>query len=401
MQAKIITAVEEIQRCRGCYNPVKNFHDIIDLGPQWVINFGDKPAVQLPIKLVKCDQCHLVQQAYVYEPDQFFRHYYYRSGVNDTMKNHLRQLNHKLMKMVDPCPDDVVIDIGSNDSTFLNYYPPTLSRIGFEPAQNLDIKSTDCTIINDYFTDSIFPAKAKIITAIGMFYDLQDPNLFLNAVKNTLHPDGVFCIEMNYLVSMIENLAIDNATAEHCCFYTLRSLEPLLRKMDLEVFRIEQSNINGGIIRLYIKNRGCDRYDVGPEIELYRKYVEHRYDGRVKYVEFKIKIDRARDELYSFIQAHGPVWAYGASTRGYTLLQTMGLTNKDVVAIADRNPTKCGTTLVGLDIPIRTETEWRGVRPPYTLILPYYFIDEFKEREKEYLAGGGKFIVPLPTFRLI
>ena len=391
--------MQEIVRCRGCY--AKECRDIIDLGPQWTINFGDKPAIQLPIKLVKCDQCHLVQQAYVYEPDQFFRHYYYKSGVNDTMKNHLRQLNYKLMKMVDPCVDDMVIDIGCNDLTFLNFYPPTLSKIGFEPAQNLDIKSTDCTIVNDYFTDNIFPAKAKIITAIGMFYDLQDPNLFLNAIKNTLHPDGVFLLEMNYLVSMVENLSIENATAEHCCFYTLYSLEPLLRKMDLEIFRIEQSNINGGVIRLYIKHRYYDKYEVGPEIELYRRYVEKDYNKIETYVEFTRRIDRARDELVSFVRAHGPVWAYGASTRGYTLLQTMGLTNKEVIAIADRNPTKHGTTLVGLDIPVKTEEEWRGQNPQYTLVLPYYFIDEFVQREKDYLAGGGKFIVPLPNFKTV
>jgi NDP-4-keto-2,6-dideoxyhexose 3-C-methyltransferase len=391
--------MQDLVKCRGCYG--REFKDIIDLGPQWTINFGDKPATQLPIKLVMCSQCKLVQSAYVYDPDQFFKHYYYKSGVNQTMSNHLKELNHRLMKLVDPCTDEVVIDIGSNDTTFLNFYPPTLSKIGFEPAKNLDIVSTDCTIVNDYFTDNIFTAKARIITAIGMFYDLQEPNKFLNDIKNTLASDGVFCIEMNYLVSMIENMAIDNATAEHCCFYTVHTLEPLLRKVELEIFRIEQSNINGGTIRLYIKNMGYDRYPIGPEVDLYRRYVDRGYDEPLKYILFKDRLDRARDELYSFVKAHGPVWAYGASTRGYTLLQTMGLTNKDIVAIADRNPSKHGTMLSGLDIPVKTEEEWRGENPPYTLVLPWYFEKEFVEREKNYLAGGGRFIIALPTFKIV
>ena len=394
----LMNSTTELERCRGCY--ARNFWTVIDLGPQWVINFGDKPAEQLPIKLVKCTECHLVQSAYVYDPDKFFKHYYYQSGINDTMKNHLKQLNHKLMKLVDPCTDDMVMDIGCNDCTFLNFYPPTLSKVGFEPAKNIPIHS-DATVVNDYFTDNVFTAKAKIITAIGMFYDLNEPNAFLNAVKNSLDRDGVFCCEMNYLVSMIENRAIDNCSHEHVAYYTVTSLEPMLRKVEMEIFKIEQSNINGGVIRLYIKHRGCDLYEAGPEVDLYRRYVERGYSGRAVYAKFNSELSAVRDELYSFIKAHGKVWAYGASTRGYTLLQTMGLDKHNVAAIADRNPKKHNTILAGLDIPVVSEEYWREKKPPYTLILPYSFQAEFVEREKDYLASGGKFIVPLSQFRVI
>jgi len=320
------------------------------------------------------------------------------------MRDELKDIVNSALEFVNPVTGDTVIDIGSNDGTLLSFYPPYLNKIGYEPAENLCTAENypDAMVVNGYFDDHWGPQQAKIITAIAMFYDLQDPNMFMNSVKNYLHPDGVFVVQMNYLVKMIENLAVDNVLIEHACYYTLTTLQWLLDRVDMTIFRAELNTINGGSIRVYIKHRQCTKYPVGPEVDIIKNYVEPKYARKVVYIEFKVKLDRLRDEIYSFIKAHGPVWAYGASTRGNTMLQIFGIDNSMVTAVADRNPLKNGTTMVGTNIPVKTEEEWRGQNPPYTLVLPWYFFDsEFKQREHAYLDGGGKFIVPLPTFRII
>lgn len=390
----------EIKRCRSCYHDT--FRELLDLGPQYIINFGNKEPITTPIVLVMCSKCKLVQLQHYVDPDLLYRHFYYKSGVNQTMRTELKDIVNSAMKLVDPCPEDTVIDIGSNDGTLLLNYPPSLNKIGFEPAENLctDENYPNSRIINHYFSDNWGLPKAKIITAIAMFYDLQDPNVFMNAVKNSLHEDGIFIIQMNYLVKMIENNAVDNVLIEHACYYTLNTLQWLLDRVDMTIFRAELNDINGGSIRIYMKHRHCDKYKVGPEVDIIKKYVERGYDEQREFNIFAMGIDCAGQELYSFLKAHGPVWALGASTRGNTMLQMFGIGNDLITAVADRNPDKHGTTMVGTNIPVKSEDEWRKVGPPHTLILPYYFAKEIMEREKDYMAGGGKFIIPLPEFKI-
>ena len=205
---------------------------------------------------------------------------------------------------------------------------------------------------------------------------------------------------------MLQNVAVDNILHEHIMYYNIQSLEPILARSKLKIFHISENDINGGSIRIYI----C--HDEDEQRITYFNYLQTIVDenkwfgpgsdnklyGHLEL--FKKRVTEAQEKLQKFVRdehaKHKTIYAYGASTRGTALLQVMGLKHPVITAAVEKNPLKVGKRMAGLDIPIISEKDMREAPPDYLLILPYFFFKEFIEREKEYLANGGRFIVPLP-----
>ena len=197
------------ETCRACDGALE---DLIDFGEQYIINFGDKPSEKAPLVLTKCNSCHLVQLRHSVDPEFLFRHYYYKSGVNSTMRDHLRGIVEDVTKRVTLGRADIVVDIGANDGTLLSFYGEQLSLVGFEPAMDAPDNPDIWQWRKDFFSAEAYKPiahKAKVITAISMFYDLDNPNAFLQDIKKVLATDGLFVIQMNYLPAMLENNAVD------------------------------------------------------------------------------------------------------------------------------------------------------------------------------------------------
>ncbi len=405
--------------CRVCnHEPLE---DIISLGRQSLINFIDSPSDEIysaPLDLVMCNKikggCGLVQLRHTVPADLLYKQFWYRSGVNQSMRDALQDVVTKAKKLVKLGPDDIVIDIGSNDSTLLRFFLiKDLTLVGFEPATNLmdEARKGTTKIFNDFFNYPIFKKefsekKAKVITSISMFYDLEEPNKFVNDLVKMLDDEGICIIQMNYLLTMLENNAFDNIVHEHLEYYSLKSLENLLKKHDLVIFDVELNDINGGSIRTYIKHKNCEKYSINERVsKLRNEEDDFGLEGKKPYREFVKRINNIRKKTFNFIKnecENGKnIFVYGASTRGSTLLQFFNLDNKYINAAADRNPNKFGKTIVGTGIPIISEQEARERKPDYFLVLPWYFIDEFIPREGKFLKTGGKFIVPLPSFQII
>lgn len=405
--------------CRVCGNT--NLENVLSLGIQKIINFADssdKENLEGPMELVLCNKsnggCGLVQLRHTISSELLYRTYWYKSGVNQTVRDALTEIVQKAQKLIDLKPNDIVLDVGANDGTLLRCYKTNnLKLIGFEPALNLvkEARVGTTEIINDFFnyekfTEKFGSQKAKIITSIAMFYDLEDPNKFVSDVKKILDNDGIWIVQQNYLTTMLENNAFDNIVHEHLEYYSLKSLENLLRRHDMEIFEVELTDLNGGSFRTYIKHRNCKNYLTTKNVHDLRDYEGMiGLDDYKPYREFADRIIGLKESTHNFIKNEvkkgKKVYAYGASTRGNTLLQFYDLNNKLIRAVADRNPAKWGKTMVGTKIPVISEERARAEKPDYFLILPWYFIDEFKKREENYLLNGGKFIVPLPNFRLI
>ena len=339
--------------------------------------------------------------------------------MNKTMTDELYGIAAKVESLVELEPGDFVLDIGANDGTLLRGYKiDGINKIGFEPAKNLSIWNKEGTtkIIEDFFNFSDWQkefggAKAKSITAIAMFYDLDNPNEFVADVAKCLDDDGVFIIQMSYLPLMLSQNAFDNICHEHLEYYSLLSLENLLKRHNLEVFDVELNDINGGSFRIYIKhkNRG-NKVKISKDADerlnsLRNNEKKLGLDNRVIYDEFAKRVYEIKDKVYNFINEEVKkgkrVYVYGASTKGNTLLQFFNLDNNLITAAAERNSDKLGKKTVGTLIPIISEEEARTQKPDYFLILPWHFLKEFRKREKEYLKSGGKFIVPLPEFIII
>lgn len=412
-----------ITACRSCNS--KNLVSVLSLGDQYVSNFVESPStksIKAPLELVLCDVnsggCGLLQLHHTVPSNSLYRNYWYRSGMNQTMRNALADITNKAEKLVELSPDDLVLDIGCNDGTLLRSYKSKgIRTIGFDPATNLmKYARTGATkIINDFFTSKAFKKefsheKAKIITSIAMFYDLDEPNKFVADIVNCLHPEGVWIIQMSYLPSMLEQNAFDNICHEHLEYYSLMSLENLLKRHNLEVFDVELNDVNGGSFRTYIKHRGAGgiRPFKGADKRVKDlKNFEHslRLDNRKIYDEFAERVNDIKTRLTDFIRREArkgkTVYVYGASTKGNTLLQYFNLDASIIKAAAERNPDKWGKKTVGTLIPIISEEHARLDKSDYFLVLPWHFIEEFIQREADYLRAGGKFIVPLPKFNVI
>ncbi len=417
-EEKILEIVEH-KSCRSCGK--KGLEPILSLGDQYVVNFLDSPdqkVIKAPLELELCNKtkggCGLVQLKHTVPADFLYRKFWYKSGVNQSMKDALHDISQNAQKWADPKPGEIVVDIGANDGTLLRGYDDkNLVLVGFEPATNLinDAKVDTTLIINDFFNFNSFNKefpnkKAKIVTSIAMFYDLENPKSFVNDVKKILDDNGIWIIQMNYLMSMLELNAFDNIVHEHLEYYSLSSLENLLKMYNLEVFEIEINEINGGSIRTYIKHKDCKKYSKSKKIsEILDKERKMGLDEIEPYHQFAERIKELKKKTYDFIKDEvskgKTIYIYGASTRGNTLLQFYNLDHRLIKAAADRNPMKWGKEIVGAGIPIISEEQARKEKPDYFLVLPWYFIDEFKKRESDYLKNGGKFIVPLPEFQII
>lgn len=408
----------ERKTCRVCGSD--KLEPILSLGNQSLTNFLDSSehdTLTAPLELVLCNEgngkCGLLQLKHTVSPNLLYKKFWYKSGVNETMKNALADIVGKAENLIKLNIGDIVVDIGANDGTLLRQYKSkNIQLIGFEPAINLvkEAQVGTTKIINDFFNYEKFAAsfnnqKAKVITSIAMFYDLENPNKFVEDIVKMLHNDGVWIIQMNYLTTMLENNAFDNIVHEHLEYYSLKSLEYLLERHDLVTFDVELNDVNGGSLRTYIKHKDCNKFPISKRVEEIRAY-ENKVDlsHGTPYLQFAKRIDTLRQETHNFIKNEvekgKKVYVYGASTRGNTLLQYYDLDDKLIKSAVDRNPEKWGKKTV-TNIPIISEEQAREEKPDYFLILPWYFIEEFKRRENEFLNGGGKFVIPLPNLEVI
>jgi len=327
------------------------------------------------------------------------------------MKQALRDITHEIERVIHLKKDDVVLDIGSNDGTLLRSYRTAgIRKVGVEPATNLAAegkKGVD-VFINDFWSSRLYRSKhqkkARVVTAIGMFYDMEDPNSFIRDIADVLTLDGVFVAQLMCLKNMLDTSDVGNICHEHLEYYSLATLTYLFRKNSLEVIDIEHNEVNGGSYRIYARPiGGTVRPRAGAHERIQRYMQSEKHLGSVKtHLDFFKRIEKNKKRTVDFIKKEvtkgKTVWVYGASTKGNTILQYFGLDYRLITGAADRSQDKWGKETVGTHIPIYPEKVARHARPDYFLVLPYAFIKEFIKRETRWLAGGRKFIVPLPTF---
>lgn len=397
-----------ITNCRSCKSD--DLKEVLSLGDQYLSDFiepNDNKPPKSPLTLFLCRSCSLLQLGETVPSSVLYTSRYgYKSGISNTIREDLRSVVIGAVHRVTLQEGDCVVDIGSNDGTLLSYYPASLYRVGVEPIEKLARESLEQKradfVINDFFNYSWFSKylpneKAKIITAISMFYDLDDPNGFVRDLVSILHPEGVIVIQQNYLAGMLKQHAFDNVVHEHLEYYSLSSLEKLLNRHGLEVFDVEENTINGGSFRTYIRHM-----DVVKRMRLREKRL--RLDSEWTYMLFALKVRTIRKQLYEFIKREVEkgkmVYALGASTRGGTLLQSCGLDHTLIKGAMERNPEKWGKIMASTDIPIISEEQARKDKPDYLLVLPWFFADEIKKREAEYVKNGGALIFPLPKLEV-
>jgi 2-polyprenyl-3-methyl-5-hydroxy-6-metoxy-1,4-benzoquinol methylase len=407
----------EVRACRICGGD--NLTVFWEGGLMPIVEFplmGQAPSKpKVPLTLAVCEDCWLVQLRHTANPKYLYSEFWYRSGIQEAMQNQLRDIamcaDRESLLMMGDC----VLDIGCNDGTLLGMYPSQgagLVTVGIDPAQNIVPvffeEHKRPKFVWDYFSEKVAlqasgGKRYHIVTAIAMMYDLDDPVDFVSQVKNVLEPTGgIFIVQMNYLPTMLESNGVDNVCHEHVTYFSLTTLKTVFEKAGLDIYKVELNETNGGSLRVYACHFGSRKIHRSVR-DLLRKETEQGLNTMRPYERFTTNVDQVvrwvNRLLERFEQGHKNVYAYGASTRGTTLLQLLNIKGK-IIACAERNPDKFGRYMVGSELPIVSEEKARQGADIF-LILPWAFTDSFVKRESEWLSKGGKFIVPLPEPRVI
>jgi GDP-D-mannose dehydratase len=386
---------------------------VIDLGEQYITSrFPEKndfSTPKCPITLCLCGECGLLQLRQTTHSSELYEHEYgYRSGISNTMKTHLKTYHEELMgKVLDWKKGDIVLDIGSNDSTFLKFYPKELVRVGIDPTgKQFSHFYTDEVLIPDYFSGEIFHKKFPhkkcwIVSSIAMFYDLPDPVQFARDIESILEDDGIWTCEQSYLLNMLDANSIDTICHEHLEYYTLSQIKEIADRSRLKIIDVKFNSSNGGSFRIYLAKQSSTKHQECPDLIHSILIKEEMYslkDPQTYQHFYQRCADEARrlKMLINTINENGKrIWIYGASTKGNCTLQFASITKDDIPYAVERNPNKFGKmTPTGTEI--ISEEEMRKNPPEYLLVLPWHFKKEIIERENIFLENGGSLVFPFP-----
>lgn len=401
-------------RCRCCGGG--NVEMVIDLGAQPHCNrlvSPDLPAgsePRFPLRVGFCRDCTMVQIDHTIPKESMFSDYPYVSGTTKTLPAHFRDTAERVAAAYGIGAADLVVDIGSNDGTWLRQYDGFGCRVlGVEAAENVAEIAlaagvpTWCRFFNEACARDILEqhGPAKIITAAGVFFHLEELHSVVRGIAALLADDGVFVVQAIYLGGMIENTAFDQVYHEHLCYYTLRSLSALLERHGLEVFEARLVAIHGGTLEAHVARRGTR--PIGESVRRMQRSEAAKGLGEIDtYRRFATAVLALQERLLGVLRDYRgrgkSVWAYGAPAKGATLLNSFGIGPDLVQKAVEKNPMKIGLAIPGVRIPIEAEDERR---PDAYLVLAWNFIDEFMTKEAAWLRAGGAFIVPVPEVRVI
>jgi hypothetical protein len=408
---------QKINKCRVSGDT--HLVSILDLGRQTLTGvFPTSPNAEVtsgPLEMVWCPSSGLVQLRHSYNPNEMYgENYGYRSGLNQSMVEHLTNKVGYLERIAGVESGDTVLDIGSNDSTTLRaYQTPGLKRIGIDPtgAKFARFYSDDIKLVPEFFSAGAFrnvsSQSAKVVSSIAMFYDLEDPVAFARQIREVLADDGVWHFEQSYMPSMLRTNSYDTICHEHLEYYSLGVVAKILDAADLRLIDVVMNNVNGGSFAVTATPKANTTLKSNASVIDWLLEQEERMGLSTPkpFRDFEERVFRHRDDLTRLVQsllADGKtIVGYGASTKGNVMLQFCGFTSKDIPFIAEVNEEKFGRVTPGSKIPIISEKEAAAMKPDYYLVLPWHFRGGIVQREKQYLADGGRMIFPFPEIEIV
>ena len=406
-----------ISNCRICKSG--EIEIVISLGEQVITSrfpkYGDFSTPKTPIDLCKCANCGLLQLNQTTISSELYEYEYgYRSGISNTMREHLKKYQEEILSKVNLNDNDYIIDIGSNDSTMLQYYSNKTNRIGIDPTgSQFKQYYGDVKLIPTYFTydnfRKIYPTeKCKIVSSISMFYDLPDPVQFAKDINEILEEDGIWTCEQSYMLTMIKTNSIDTICHEHLEYYTLTQIKRIADMSNFKIIDVKFNDCNGGSFRIYLSKRSSIVHI--ENVDLINSIIKQENDFGIMdkdnqiYKDFLINCKTEVNKLCQFIDNVNKddknMYIYGASTKGNCLLQFANIGEDKIKYAVERNPNKVGK-MTNTGIEIISEETMRENPPNYLLVLPWHFRTEIIEREETFLKNGGQLVFPFPNFEIV
>jgi len=406
----------EITRCRICSNA--DLYKFLDLGSTPLANSflksketrGEK---SYPLNVLFCPECGLVQLGYAVPPEVLFRDYIYFSSTTDVMRLHFAKLAEEVLERFSK-PDALVVEVASNDGVLLrNMLGKGVRILGVEPATNIAevANKSGVETLNDFF-DSDTAAKiasrrgkAAVILANNVFAHIFDLHDFVKGLDCLLEPDGVIVIEVPYLVDMFEKKEFDTIYHEHLAYFSIKPLVRLFDAHGMEIFEVKRVPVHGGSIRIYVQRNGAKNRMTGAVKKLLAIEERMGLHARPAYDKFANDVERLRTDLTGLLKklkSEGKrIAGYGAPAKGNTLLNYFKIGSDLLDYTVDKSQYKVGLFTPGMRLPIYAESRIIEDKPDYVLILAWNFSERIVEQEREYLDGGGHFIVPVPSPRII
>jgi len=397
---------KKVVACKICKND--EFTSIIDLGKQSYTGIFVDSGIdveRVPLELVSCNECGLLQIGHDFDLEVMYGDRYgYRSSQNSWMVQHLESAVSKMSEVL--LPNDLVVEVGSNDATSLSFFPNDCRRIGVDPSARplKDLYPNNSELIVDFFSNNIVnkilkeQGKAKVIMSFAMFYDLPNPIEFAKNISSLLSDNGIWVFEQSYLLSMLESGAFDTICHEHLEYYRLADVERILSVSELKIVDVSLNEANGGSFRVtatHVRNNS-----ISPSESVMRIRERERLQYNQTLIKnFIGKVSICRDNIQKLLRKCKAerlnLYGIGASTKGNVLLQYCNLTNKEIVSIGEINSEKVGKICPGSKIPIVSEDEVLSDENGIYLVLPWHFKDFFKNSDK---FKGKRVVFPLPSW---
>lgn len=402
----------KIIHCRSC--KTKNLTKVYSLGKQSLTGiFPSKKNSKVTVgelSMVLCGKCKLLQLENNFNPIEMYGdNYGYMSSLNSSMVSHLKLKSKQLKSKYEFNFNENILDIGSNDGTFLSFFSKKFNLYGCDPTIKKFSKyyRKDIRQIQNFFSSKLFGNKKfKLITTISMFYDVPDPLKFTKEISSILARNGIWHIELSYMPMMIKNTSYDTICHEHLEYYSLHSLKYLLDKAGLKIINLSFNQTNGGSIALDVTKKSSKYKKCEYLINWVLKSEKlNKYNTIKKQKDFfkackthKILLKK----LIKNLKKEGKsVYGYGASTKGNVILQYCNLNSNEIKYIGEVNKFKFNRYTPGSKIKIISEQKLKKMKPDYLLVLPWHFKDNVIKKEKAYLNSGGKLLFPLPDIEII
>ena len=380
----------------------------------------DEP--RYPLDVYLCEDCSLVQILDVIDPEFLFRHYIYVTGTSETIAAHNREYARAVVETLELKADDLVVEIASNDGSLLKCFQPYgVKTLGVEPASNIaEIASASgVETVNKFFDPDAAEqvrrayGPARAVIGNNVLAHVDDTRDFLRGCASLLASehgaDGLVIIEVPYLRDLIDLMAYDTVYHEHHCYFSVTSLKHLCEAAGLVIVHLDRLPVHGGTLRMYAGLR--ERYERRApsfSVEIERMVEDERRAGMSDLARYeKLAADVAanrRDilDLLEELKREGKTVAgYGAPAKGNTLLNYCGITTDLLPYTVDKSPLKVGLYTPGMRIPVLPASTLIERRPDYVLILAWNFAEEIMRQQQEYRERGGRFIIPIPTPKVV
>jgi len=405
-----------ITACSICRS--RTLHKFLSLGPIPLANSFlredqlSAPEPHYPLDVCFCSTCGLVQLAHVVDPEILFKDYAYLTSTSKPMEAHFAKLAEDIIWRFNVPPGSLVVDIGSNDGTLLHSFQKyDMKTLGIEPAANVAklAVSRGIETRNDFFDERLARrlcaerGQAKVISATNVFAHVADLEGFTRGVTHLLAEDGIFAIEVPYLVDMLKRLEFDTIYHEHLRYFAVQPLVTLFSRLGMGIVEVQHIGVHGGSIRVYVQKSPCSLSS--RKAELLKLEAEAKLGSLKTYQKFAEEVGGMKESLLSLLKslkAQGAIIAgYGATAKGNTLLNYCNIGTDILDYISDTTPFKQGRYTPGMHIPVFPESHFHESPPDYALLLAWNYAGKILQKEVVYRQAGGRFILPLPKPQLV